>query len=358
MAMSIIDKTFESDKFTAVYLVGEVHEGHRLDQFLKLFLGNYSREQIKAKIKRGEISIIGRPGVHRPSTVLHYGEKVLLTTHKEKMEDEFWRGEKLALDHTPQVVFEDEDLIVANKPPFMTTHPTGRHLFNCATVFFSNIHGRTIHSIHRIDRETSGIQLLGKNPAAAGVLTNEFESRKVWKCYLFIAKEREDFTPFDQFVAQERMGPISEGRDRVHIQAFPQDSDQGKSAFTTFKLIERQNGYVIGLAFPKTGRQHQIRVHAKAHGFPLIGDKLYLGSYPMFQRFKDGEASEGDHDLMELPRHALHALAINIMYRGNYQTFICSLPLDFKEWLTAHMKVDLEKLEARLKEEVASFFKR
>lgn len=358
MAMVIIDKTFESNKFTAVYLVDEIHEGLRLDQFLKHYLGNYSREQIKNKIKRGDIAILGRPGTHRPSTILHYGEKVLLTTHKGKMEDEWWRGEKLELDHTPEVVFEDEDLIVANKPPFMTTHPTGRHLFNCATVFFSNIHNKTIHSIHRIDRETSGIQLLGKNPAAANLLTNEFEERKVWKSYLFIAKEREGFEPFDEFVAQERMGAISEGRDRVHIQAFAFDSTEGKSAYTTFKLIERQRGYVIGLAFPKTGRQHQIRVHAKAHGFPLIGDKLYLGSYPMFQRFKDGLATLEDHDEMELPRHALHALAINIMYQGSYRTFICSLPKDFKDWMQAHLDIDQADLQRKLESEVARYFKR
>ena len=356
--MSIIDKSFESDKFTAVYLVGEIHEGQRLDQFLQNFLGMYSREKIKAKIKRGEIRIEGRPGTHRPSTIIHYGERVLLTTHRGVMEDEYWRGEKIELDFDPQVVYEDEGLIVANKPPFMTTHPTGRHLFNCATVYFSNIHGRTIHSIHCIDRETSGIQLLGKNPETADVLTSEFEERKVWKCYLFISKIESGLEDFSELEARERMGATSTGRDRVHIKVFDEDASEGKSAHTNFKIVHREGNYLIGLAFPKTGRQHQIRVHAKKHGFPLLGDKLYLGSYEMFQRFKDGYSTDEDHDLMELPRHALHALAINIKYRGAYQTYMCSLPEDFKVWIKAHMDLDLSELDERLSKLVRESFKR
>ncbi len=357
MGMPIIDKSFESDKFTAVYLVEEVHEGQRLDQFLKIYLGKYSREKIKAKIKRGEIKIEGRPGTHRPSTILHYGERVLLTTHRGVMEDEFWRGEKIELDLDPEVVYEDDGLIVCNKPPFMTTHPTGRHLFNCATVYFSNIHQKTIHSIHRIDRETSGIQLLGKTSKTAGELTTEFEERRVNKCYLFFSKVADDFENFDEMIARERMGSVSKGKDRVYMRTWPVDSDEGKSAYTTFKFVHREGSYVVGIARPKTGRQHQIRVHAKEHGFPLVGDKLYLGNYEMFQRFKDGESTPEDCDLMELPRHALHAIAINISYRGERRTFMCSLPEDFKQWMRSKLTLTPEELSEKLKILILEAFK-
>ncbi len=354
--MPIIDKSFESDKFTAVYLVEEVHEGQRLDQFLKIYLGKYSREKIKAKIKRGEIKIEGRPGTHRPSTILHYGERVLLTTHRGVMEDEYWRGEKLELDLDPEVVYEDDGLIVANKPPFMTTHPTGRHLFNCATVYFSNIHQKTIHSIHRIDRETSGIQLLGKTSKVAGELTTEFEERRVLKCYLFISKVAPDFEAFEELVARERMGSVSKGKDRVYMRTWPSDSEEGKSAHTTFHCVHREGNYLVGVARPKTGRQHQIRVHAKEHGFPLLGDKLYLGSYEMFQRFKDGYSTPEDCDLMELPRHALHALALNISYRGSRRTYMCSLPEDFKAWITQKLSISPTDLTTKLETLVAEVF--
>lgn len=105
------------------------------------------------------------------------------------------------------------------------------------------------------------------------------------------------------------------------------------------------------MAFPQTGRQHQIRVHAKAHGLPLIGDKLYLGSYEMFQRFKDQYASEEDYNLMELPRHALHAIALRIPYKKEEKLFVTKIPHDFVEWIKKNSELDIDKLEEKIKAE-------
>ena len=94
----------------------------------------------------------------------------------------------LHFDTEPKTIFEDENIIIVNKPPFMCTHPTGKHLFNCATTYFENIHNKTMHSIHRLDRETSGILLLGKEIKTTARLTQAFEDCAIKKCYLFIAK--------------------------------------------------------------------------------------------------------------------------------------------------------------------------
>jgi hypothetical protein len=111
------------------------------------------------------------------------------------------------------------------------------------------------------------------------------------------------------------------------------------------------------LAFPVTGRQHQIRVHAMAHGFPLIGDKLYLGSYPLFQKFKDNFAQEDDYDFMELPRHALHSIGINISYLGDRKTFIAPMAKDLRDWIGSKLSLDFNFLEKEIKSSVEGYFK-
>lgn len=354
--MGIIHKKFTNNVYEAIYEAEPQQQGMRLDQFVMLYLGGFSREQIKQKIRDGEIQIIDRPGKNRPNSTVHYRDQVIMRIHRTIHEDEYWEGQKIDIEVDPEIVYEDEDLIVISKPPYMTTHPTGKHLFYCATVHFENIHNKTIHSIHRLDRETSGILMLGKSPKASAEVTDHFENDRVRKCYFLIGIKNQDFKGADKFSAKERLGGEDEGQRRVVIEAFPEESEHGKSAETEFSLLFHEGDYVLGLAFPKTGRQHQIRVHAQVHGFPLLGDKLYLGGYPMFQRFKDLLATEDDHKLMQIPRHALHAVAINLPYKGKRQTFVCHLPHDLKSWISLNLKVSIEELEARLKIEIENYF--
>lgn len=355
--MSILNKAYRDDMFEVRHLVDEEHHGLRLDQFLQLYLDSFSREMIKKKIKEKEITIVDRPGIHKPSTVLHHKDEVVIRFFKSIYEDEFWRGEKLELQSTPDIVFEDDDLIVISKPAFMSTHPAGRHVFNCATVFFEMKYEHTIHSLHRIDRETSGILMLGKNPKTANEMMIHFENDDVKKCYLFIARTNEFYKGEKEFIANERMGNPNEGLKRVLVETYPETSTEGKHARTFFTILEQAGDYVIGLASPQTGRQHQIRVHALVHGMPLIGDKLYLGSYEMFQRFKDHLATPEDHDHMELPRHALHAIAIKIPYKKEKdRIFTTKIPHDLAQWILAKTSLKIENLEEKIQEAVKKYY--
>ncbi|MCK5883205.1 MAG: RluA family pseudouridine synthase [Bacteriovoracaceae bacterium] len=354
--MVVLTKKFDREKYTAKYLVDEEHHNMRLDQYLQIYLESFSRQAVKKKIKNGEISIQGRPGVHRPCTRLHYKEIVTLVTHKTIHEDEWWNGQLIDLQAEPEIVFQDDDLIVISKPPFMSTHPSGKHLFNCATVYFESIYHKTIHSIHRLDRETSGILMLGLNPNFTKIMTECFENDEVRKCYFFIAKIDEETFHGDHFTATERLGASESGLKRVYIDNYSEDSHEGKHATTRFKVLYTENGYAIGLAFPVTGRQHQIRVHAMVHGLPLVGDKLYLGSFKMFQRFKDVIATGDDHQLMELPRHALHAIALKIPFQGNEKIFISHIPVDLKIWISEKLSIDLDGLEIILKNEIENYY--
>src|SRR5690606_14729360 len=180
--MSEIEKSFTTERYVVTYPVLQEHDNLRLDQFVMTCMPTLSRQFLKRKIEKGEVEIHGRKPPHKPSVKVHYGEKVTITTHNDGMiEDEFWYGKPIPRDEKPGVVFEDDELIVCNKPPFMITHPAGRNLFYCATVFFETIHKKTIHSIHRIDRETSGLLMLGKNPKVAQKVSYLFENDKVRK---------------------------------------------------------------------------------------------------------------------------------------------------------------------------------
>lgn len=349
--MSEISKTFTTQRFEAVYKVDEEHDGIRLDQFCATFLESFSRNQIKHKIAAGEVRISKRPFPHKPSVKVYHNEIVTIHTLRGSLEDEYWRGEKLELELSPDVVYEDDNLLVVSKPPYMTTHPTGKHLFNCATVFFEEKLGHTIHSIHRLDRETSGIQVLGKNPKSAERFSKFFEEDKVSKVYFLIAHKKRTNIVFP-FTATERLGSRDDFVPRLFVHCFPKESSKGKSAQTSFELLMENEDYILALAFPKTGRQHQIRAHAAFHGFPLLGDKLYNGDPTVFMRFKDDVPTEEDFNLMQISRHALHAIALEFPYpdTDSSRVFQAEIPLDLRSWICNEFKgIEPSTLDSKIK---------
>ena len=338
--MPLIEKKFTSQFYKAVFLVEKGDDGLRLDQFVRRTFTPFSREMIKKKILCGEITLQGQ--VKRPATKVHVGQKVMVLSHKKQ---------ESILE--PSLVFEDENIFVVSKPPFMLTHPTGRHLFNCATTYLGEKWGGSIHSIHRLDRETSGLLLLGKNATVSRQLTREFEQGSVKKCYFFVAKKKEAYHGQKSFTENARLAP-SEGM-RVSVRHYDARCGEGKRAKTHFEILRDLDSHVLGLAFPQTGRQHQIRVHAMINGLPLLGDKLYLGGFDLFQRFKDKTASPRDHQLMQLPRHALHATGLCMAYKGENKSFVDAIPEDLRQWMTS-FGINGEKLQEEIKKLIEDYF--
>jgi 23S rRNA pseudouridine1911/1915/1917 synthase len=349
-------KSFRSDKYVVSHPVEPQHEGLRLDAYVHLFMPTLSREFVKKKIEKGEVTISGRTPPHKSSTKVHHGEQVTITTHNSHvLEDEHWQGEPLTLTEDPVVVYEDDHIIACHKPAFMTTHPAGRHLFYVATVHFSTIHGKTIHSIHRLDRETSGLLLLGKSPEAAQRIGSLFEEDKIRKCYFLIAHKNPGARAFP-YTAHEPIG-ARPGVPRGMQKAFHPDDGEGKEAETSFELLLEKNGYVLALAFPVTGRQHQIRVHAAIHGYPLLGDKLYNGDPAVFMRFKDNQATPEDHELMQIPRQALHALALRVPYPDAdvFSLYRAPLAEDLAVWLKERLSVERGEVEELIEKRLATW---
>lgn len=347
--MADIYKKFTPEMYEALYRVDEDQDGMRLDQFCATFLHSFSRQNIKKKIKDGEIKIHDRPYPHKPSVKVYYKEKVQINTYRGTLEDEYWYGEKIDLQLDPEIIFEDKDLVVISKPAYMATHPTGKHLFNCATVYLENKLGHGICSIHRLDRETSGVLLLAKDAKTANICTDFFEKDLVSKCYFFMAKKNQEIQL--PITATERLGTRDDYIPRNFNHWYDENSREGKSAQTRFFELYQDDTYLLGLAFPKTGRQHQIRCHAAAHGFPLIGDKLYNGDPTIFMRFKDLIPTDKDHELMQMPRHGLHALALKVPYpkKDKPSIFRAPLPQDFFHWLQTNLShVSLEELNKKI----------
>lgn len=355
--MTLVSKSFSSTQYRATHMVDEEHAGMRLDQYMQIHLESWSREMVKKKIESGDITIEGRPGKIRPSMKLAHRDHVTLVTTKTSHEDEWWNGKKIEIQFEPEIIFQDDDIAVISKPAYMATHPTGRHLFNCATVFLETQTGHTVHSIHRLDRETSGVLLLGKNPQSANLLTTEFEKDRVKKAYFFIAKNRA-WNGENEFWAHQRLDNAGDGLKRVYIEYFPRNDNRGKHATTLFKVLNVFDEYIIGLAFPQTGRQHQIRVHAMAHGLPLVGDKLYLGNFEMFQRFKDLLATPEEYEQMDLPRHALHAVGLSIIYQGKRTIFKSNLPKDLTHWLQSKTDLKVDDIEDKIASTLESYFQK
>lgn len=355
--MSEIEKSFTTEKYVVSYPVQPEHDNLRLDQFVMAYMPTLSRQFLKKKIEKGEVVISGRKPPHKPSVKVHYGEKVTVTTFNDGMiEDELWHGVPVPRDQEPTIVYEDDGLLVINKPPFMITHPAGKNLFYCATVWYETIYKHTIHSIHRLDRETTGILLLGKNPKTTQKLSLQFEEDKVKKCYFLIAHKNPGADAFP-FTAKERLGREEDAIPAGIMFAYPESSDEGKEAETRFELLLEKEQFVLALAFPLTGRQHQIRVHAATHGYPLLGDKLYNGDPGIFMRFKDHAATDEDHEKMQIPRQALHAVALKLNYPDEKKRhFIAPLPRDLSDWLSKNLNIAHEEVEKLIEEKVQKFF--
>ncbi len=355
--MSEIKKSFTTEKYVVTHTVQPEQDGWRLDQFVMKFMPSMSREFLKKKIEKGEVEISGRKPPHKPSVKVHAEEKVTITTHNDGMiEEEFWYGKVIPKTAEPTIIYEDDGLLAVNKPQYMITHPAGKNLFYCATVFYETIYKKTIHSIHRLDRETSGVLLLGKNPKASQQVSQLFEDDLVRKCYFLIAHKKDGATPFP-FTAKERMDRKEGAIPDSLMFTFPEDSELGKESETHFECLLEKDGFVLALAFPLTGRQHQIRVHAAAHGYPLLGDKLYNGDPGIFLRFKDNKASDEDHEKMQIPRQALHAAALKLLYKGKPTHFIAPLPKDLTQWMEDKLNLKFAEVEALMEKRILEFLK-
>jgi len=298
------------------FVVSENDAKLRLDQFLAKRLPEYSRSRLQQLIRSGFVQLNERSA--RPRQIVRGGDKIdLIEPPLEKIDV---RPEPIPLE----ILFEDDDLIVINKPAGLTVHPgAGQRdhtlvnalLSHCATL--SGIGGKERPGIvHRLDKETSGCLVVAKNDIAHRELSKQCAARTLEKIYLALVAGK----------LRKPAGVIEEkiGRHPVHRQRMQVTSVRGRTAKTEYRVIRSSDQASLIECRLHSGRTHQIRVHLHHLGHPVVGDKIYA---PRFAK--------------NFARQMLHAWKLGFRHprTGEWKHFEAPLPADFATAIKADNRI-------------------
>jgi 23S rRNA pseudouridine1911/1915/1917 synthase len=290
----------------------------RLDSFVARMAGAMTRSAVQKLIEGGHVTVDGVP--QKPSLKLKGGERIAVIIPAPIA------AEAAAEDIPLEILYEDGDLVVVNKPAGMVVHPgagtSGGTLVNALLGHCEDLSGigGTMRPgiVHRIDKDTSGILVVAKNDRAHNSLANQFKEHTIKRVYLALVYG----------APKGEKGKIESviGRHPVDRKRMSGKARRGKHAVTHWQVIGRFSGIALMRLKLETGRTHQIRVHLSEAGHPLVGDKVYGGSGRL--------ASVTDPHLKglikELDRQALHAKTLGFIHpaTGKYLEFDTELPAD------------------------------
>ncbi len=290
--------------------------GKRADVAISSLLTSVTRSQIKRMLYEGLILVEGKP--IRPSKKLSGGEDVCVTfVSPEPLEAQ-------PQDIQVPIIYEDDDIIVVNKPQGITVHPgagikdgtlVNALLYKCLGL--SGIGGKLRPGIvHRLDKDTSGVMVVAKNDIAHNSLVNQFKSHETKKKYLalVVGDIKGESGSFSSLIGRH---PKNRIKMTTKVRA-------GREAFTLWRVIKRYKEVTMVEVEPKTGRTHQIRVHFAENGYPILGDKMY--------GVKKHKSELLDRLSKCLARQALHALTLNFKHprTGENVEFSAPIPDDIK----------------------------
>jgi 23S rRNA pseudouridine1911/1915/1917 synthase len=277
----------------------------RLDKFLVEQLQEFSRSRIQGLIADGFVDVNGR-AAKKAGQPLESGFDV--TVRIPPPASTGLIAEDIPLD----ILFENDDLLVVNKPAGMVVHPAAGHasgtLVNAVLGYDPEIEGiggeERPGVVHRLDKETSGLILLAKNERAHRWLQDQFRLRKVEKTYLALVDGKPP-TPSGRVEAYI-------GRDPSHRKKMAiVPESRGREAISEYKTVESFKDHTLLEFHPLTGRTHQIRLHCAFLGCPIVGDEVYGRKKPS----------------IAIGRHFLHAYKLKIMLPGEKQPRFFEAPL-------------------------------
>lgn len=283
------------------YIIDEDSAGLRVEQFLRR--KRYSGQNL-SEIKRMPKSILVN-GVH------YYMRQELSTgDHLQVRICETKNSEKIPPTNLPlNIIYEDEDLLVLNKPAGMPIHPSLNNYTNSianALAYYFQSQGKPFifRCCNRLDRDTSGLTIVSKHLVSGSILSDMTKYREVHREYLAIA--RGSVTPSEGTI----QAPL--GRKEGTIIERTVDWEHGEDAVTHYKVVKEANGHSLVSLRLETGRTHQIRIHMKYLGYPLIGDYLY------------------NPDMEYMTRQALHSHHMEFTHpiTGEHMSFTAPLPED------------------------------
>ena len=285
------------------------NSGVRLDKYISKHCPDISRTQAQRIIEAGQVMVNGTPG--RPSLKLGIGDSIVIETPPPA-------PTSLTPEAIPlKIVYEDNDLLVVDKPAGLTVHPAPGHpTHTLANAILSHLPQLDTGDwqrpgiVHRLDKDTSGLIIIAKNSQAHQSLMEQFKKRQVSKIYLTLVQGH--ITPEEGIID----API--GRDRSHRERMAiTDIEHGREARTSYHVLEYQGQYSLLEVKPETGRTHQIRVHLAAIGYPVVGDKVYGIKSPLI-----------DHQFL----HA-HRIRFQLPSTGESIELQSELPSDLRKTL-------------------------
>ena len=236
------------------------------------------------------------------------------------------------VDETVTVLYEDADLLAVDKPGNLPVHPAGRYFRNTLWTLLRERFGLAAPGIaNRLDRETSGVVLVAKNPAAAACLRRQFDARTVKKTYLAVVEG--EFPEAVSCRGYMRPCPGAAVRKKrlfaPAAEKSPAPGEEPNWAETDFTRVAAGGGLSAVKAEPRTGRLHQIRATLLALGFPIAGDKVYGRDENLFLKFVADALTPEDRAALRLGRQALHALSLEFeIPSGRRLTVRAPLPAD------------------------------
>ncbi|HBO2233172.1 TPA: 23S rRNA pseudouridine(1911/1915/1917) synthase RluD [Pseudomonas aeruginosa] len=300
--------------------------GQRLDQIAAQLFPEHSRCRLAGWIKDGRLTVDG--AVLRPRDIVHSGAQLVLEAEQEA------QGEWLAQDIELEIVYEDEHILVIDKPAGLVVHPAAGHqdgtLLNALLYHVPDIANVPRAGIvHRLDKDTTGLMVVAKTLEAHTKLVAQLQARSVSRIYEAIV-----------------IGVITSGgtidapigRHGVQRQKMAV-VDAGKVAVSHYRVLERFRAHTHTRVKLETGRTHQIRVHMSHIGYPLVGDPVYGGRF----RIPPVASQTLVQTLREFPRQALHARFLELDHpaTGVRMKWESPLPEDFL-WLLSLLRQDRE----------------
>lgn len=242
------------------------------------------------------------------------------------------------------IIYEDEHILVLDKPGWLVCHPSKNGPWSSLVGAAKEYLGvESVHLASRLDRETSGVVLLAKHRGAASRWQKGIEVKAVRRSYLTILEgEMDGSREISTFLGKD---PTSEVFVKQRVTENSKKSQRAESAFIP---MEVKKGYTCALVLTRTGRKHQIRVHAQSIGYPLVGEKLYGRDESYYLRFCEGGWKNEWMEDLGMSRQALHGRSLGFIADDFY--YKADLAMDMRDFLVEKMglsEADINAIQAK-----------